>query len=98
MTPCCTPIVICGPLLTNHGIFRGPPSVNPSWTSPCAGTAAPLPPNENGRAFHAELPSTALTPPVYRTRSCGRLLPNAGDCANGDAAALLTLPLMRSAA
>src|SRR3954451_4059043 len=36
------------------------------------------------------------TPPLYSDRAPRRLLPNAADCANGDAAPLFTLPLIRN--
>ena len=35
-------------------------------------------------------------PPLYSERCPGLLLPNARACANGDAAALFTLPLTRN--
>src|SRR3954469_361985 len=36
------------------------------------------------------------TPPLYSDRALRRLLPNAASCANGDAAPLFTLPLIRN--
>src|SRR5579862_3029228 len=87
-----------GPLETSHGNLNGPPSVAPIWTLPYDGSGWPVSRNENGRAFHAELPRTAVSPPEYNERPRGRPLPNARDCANGDAAPLFVLPLIMSAA
>ena len=52
--------------------------------------------NENGRLSNAELLRRNAKPPLNRERAPRRLLPNAGSCANGDAAPLFTLPLTRN--
>ena len=52
--------------------------------------------NENGRASNAEFPSSRPSPQLYNDFAPRRLLPNAANCANGDAAPLFTLPLTRN--
>src|SRR5262245_57041209 len=86
--------VVCGPWRTSQGIRIGPVIRPPTWTSLYLGAGASDASNEYGRAFNAELPPSALTAPEYVGRTCGRLLPNARGCANGEAAPLVTLPLM----
>src|SRR6266446_9794047 len=52
--------------------------------------------NENGRASNAEFPSSRPSPQLYNDFAPRRLLPNAANCANGEAAPLFTLPLTRN--
>src|SRR6266704_1318362 len=78
------------------GIFSGPANDPRTCTSLYEGFGVCALVNENGRVSHAELPSRTPTPPVYSDRPPRRLLPNAASCANGDAAPLLTLPLIKS--
>src|SRR4051812_47144729 len=77
------------------GSLRGPPkdAIPIRWLY--AGFGVSWPVNENDRASSAELPSRNPTLPLYNDRAPRRLLPNAADCANGEAAPLLTLPLIR---
>src|SRR5688572_16826916 len=74
----------------------GPPKLATKCTSLYDGFGADCPLNAKGRESNAELLLSSPTPPLYRPRPPGRLLPKARACANGEAAPLLTLPLIRS--
>ena len=50
---------------------------------------------EKGRASNAELSKMTPSPPLYSPLAPLRLLPKANDCAKGEAAPFITLPLIR---
>src|SRR3982751_4284233 len=73
----------------------GPPKDARPCTWLLAGLGVSCPIIEYGFAFKAELSITRPRLLLYSDRSPRRLFPNAADCANGVAAPLFTLPLIR---
>src|SRR4051812_19624071 len=78
------------------GSLMGPPKETMPIRWLYAGFGVSWPVNENALASSAEFPSRKPTLPLYKDRAPRRLLPKAADWAKGDAAPLLTLPLMRN--
>ncbi len=85
-----------GPLRSTFENLSGPPKVPITRRSLYSGFAVGRRPNVNGLESNVELPKTIARPPLNNDPRPLRLLPNAAACANGDAAPLLTLPLIRN--
>src|SRR3954453_3021152 len=85
-----------GPLRSTFENLSGPPNVPIPARSLYSGFSAGAPPNVNGRESNREFPDTTARPPLNSDPRPLRLLPKADACANGEAAPLFTLPLMRN--
>src|SRR5579863_3303648 len=85
-----------GPLRRMCQNRSGPANVPMRCSSSYLGLGVGWPANENGRESHAEVSPTKPKPTLYNDPGRRRLLPNAAGSAKGEAAPLLTLPLMRN--